>query len=771
MPLEKKAPGQHATQAALVEPLVDEAQIARQRDVEEDPSHRGLDERRRRRLVFGHREVLRGDPQLDLGVQMHRAVLERQQGVGEIRERSVFAQRAVNHLRQVIGAERHVLGRRNDGRAVRRRQHVERALHNVAGLVLRGPAQRHVHRHLVTVEVGVEGRAHQRVDLNRAAGHQHDVECLDAEPVQRRGAVQQHRVVLRDFRQRIPHHRLGVLHHALGALDVAGMAVVDQLAHDKRLEELQRHLGGQAALVQLQVRTDHDHRPARIIHPLAQQVLAEPPLLAAELIAQRLVGVVGRAGDSAPASAVVDQRIHGLLEHALLIAHDDLGRAEIHQPLEPVVPVDHAAVEVVQVAGREPAAVELHHGPDVRRQHGQHRENHPLRAVARAAKRLDDLEALGGLLTPLDRRRFDLLAQLGGQGVEIDVADQLDDRLGPDAGAENLTAGVTQLLVARLAQQLVQLKGRQVVGALLVELAGARDLRRALFLQPHGFLVGLPPPRQLGGAKPLLGRGDGRLGRRFDGRQRLGIDLIAGGDDRFVQPAQADFILGLAAAFGNRREACNGCFRLFVQPADLTFELLIQLGDLFGRLGLQVLRSLGHLDLDLRLTRRPVVIDPSQRRVTLGFVELRDDERREVDDLLQIARGDVQDLPDPTRRALQEPDVGHGGGELDVAHALAPHARAGDLHAALVADDAAIADLLVLAARALPVLRGTEDALAEQPVALRLERSIVDGLRLDDLAVRPRPNLLRRCEADADCVELVDFKHARLASYSRYSRP
>ena len=67
----------------------------------------------------------------------------------------------------------------------------------------------------------------------------------------------------------------------------------------------------------------------------------------------------------------------------------------------------------------------------------------------------------------------------------------------------------------------------------------------------------------------------------------------------------------------------------------------------------------------------------------------------------------------------------------------------GDLDAAAVADDAAVADPLVLAAVALPVLDRTEDALAEQTVLLRLERPVVDGLRLRHFAVRPLTGSLR----------------------------
>ena len=101
-------------------------------------------------------------------------------------------------------------------------------------------------------------------------------------------------------------------------------------------------------------------------------------------------------------------------------------------------------------------------------------------------------------------------------------------------------------------------------------------------------------------------------------------------------------------------------------------------------------------------------------------------------------------------QALEEPHVGDRGGQLDVAHALAAHARPGDLDAALVADDARELHALVLAARALVVLGRAEDAGAEQPVALRLEGPVVDGLRLLDFPVRPVANLLRRCELDTD---------------------
>src|SRR5437879_11116455 len=49
---------------------------------------------------------------------------------------------------------------------------------------------------------------------------------------------------------------------------------------DERLEQLHRHRLGEAALVQPELRTHDDHRPAGIVHVLAEQVLPEPAPLA-----------------------------------------------------------------------------------------------------------------------------------------------------------------------------------------------------------------------------------------------------------------------------------------------------------------------------------------------------------------------------------------------------------------------------------------------------------------------------------------------------------
>ena len=65
-----------------------------------------------------------------------------------------------------------------------------------------------MHGHLVAVEVGVEGGADQRVNLDGLAFDEHRLKRLNAEAVKGWGAVQQHGVVLDDFFKDVPHDRL-----------------------------------------------------------------------------------------------------------------------------------------------------------------------------------------------------------------------------------------------------------------------------------------------------------------------------------------------------------------------------------------------------------------------------------------------------------------------------------------------------------------------------------------------------------------------------------
>ena len=223
-----------------------------------------------------------------------------------------------------------------------------------------------MHRHLVAVEVGIERVANQRVNLDGFSVHQHRLERLDPEPVQCGGAVQHHGVLVNHFLQSIPDLRHHLVNHALGGLDVAGELALDERLHHERLEQLERHLLGKPALVKLEIGADDDDRAAGVVHALAQQVLAEPPFLALQHVGEALERTAVRADHRARAAPVVNQSVNGFLKQALLVVDNGLGRTDLGNLLEPVVAVDDAPVQIVQVACREAAPVELHHRPEFR---------------------------------------------------------------------------------------------------------------------------------------------------------------------------------------------------------------------------------------------------------------------------------------------------------------------------------------------------------------------------------------------------------------------
>src|SRR4029079_14802392 len=153
------------------------------------------------------------------------------------------------------------------------------------------------------------------------------------------------------------------------------------------------------------------------------------------------------------------------------------------------------------------------------------------------------------------------------------------------------------------------------------------------------------------------------------------------------------------------------------------------------------------------------------------LVDPGDDARGEVEDLLELLGSHVEQVADTAGDALEEPDVAERRGQVDVPHPLAADLRARDLDAAALADDALVTDPLVLAAVALPVLGRTEDALAEEAVLLGLQRPVVDGLGLGDLAGAPAPDLLARGKPDLNRVEVIDVDHFFAASSASASVP
>ena len=599
-------------------------------------------------------------------------------------------------------------------------------------------------------------------------------------------------------------------------------------------------------------------------------------LLALEHVGQRLQRPVARPGYRAAAAAVVEQRVDGLLEHALLVVDDDLRRAEVEQPLEAVVPVDDAAVEVVQVGGREAAAVELDHRAQLRRDHRHGLEDHPLGLVLRGDERRDDLQPLDRPLLLLALRGADRLAQRRALVGEVEILEQVADRLRPHAAAEVDAEPVRRaeavlelaedLLVVddHLRLELAEQRPRLLQPAHRVDRGLARVLAARLDVEVHlahlqgplhgrveVFLLDAPVRAQAEIVRELaqvavdLGPVD-RVGEqavaelarllevlRVDARSQLGVllvQLLAGEQavddamdvlrdrallrarrlvqlllercdrrehllcgerdlvelarrqpavvpDRGVADELADLLRVLRRDLGDElhEEAGDELARVLErrqalllgpvgEPAGPEVVVLVEvpllaLGEVVAPAGQAVLERgerLVAVDVDPLGLGLDLVLERVDVGSPLLVVDRRDDRRREVEDLLELARSDVEQVADPARHALEEPDVRDGRGEVDVPHALAAHLLPRHLDAAALADDALVADALVLPAVALPVAGRSEDALAEEPIPLRLQRAVVDRLGLRDLARRPVADLLARSKPDPNRIEFVD---------------
>ena len=449
-----------AADLLLVHLIVQEGIVRRQHIVEDDAADRGLDA-----LAFlvvlehaeggGHLRVV-GQTHLDLGLQVQiGAGVVGVQSVIEIDEHATLAGEAVAHGRQVVQADDHVLGRHGQRMAVGRGLDVVGGQHQHAGLGLSLGAQRHVHSHLVAVEVGVEGGADERMQLDGLALDEHRLEGLDAQTVQGWCAVQQHRMVDDDLFQHVPHVAGTAIDGTLGGLDVGGILKLDQALHDEGLEQLQRHLLGQTALVHLQLRADDDNGTAGVVNTLAQQVLTEAALLALQQIGKALQCAVVGAGDGTAAAAIIDEAVNCFLQHTLLVAHDDVRSAQLQQAAQTVVAVDDAAVQVIQVGGGEAAAVQLDHGAQVRRQHGQHVHDHPLGAVAGNAESLDDFQTLQDTHLLLAGGLLHLGSQLSAELVEVDLLQQVLNGLSTHRSLELVAVALAHLAVLFLGQQLL----------------------------------------------------------------------------------------------------------------------------------------------------------------------------------------------------------------------------------------------------------------------------------------------------------------------------
>src|SRR4051794_2427184 len=172
-------------------------------------------------------------------------------------------------LSYVIATQGDVLAWRGNRFTARWRENIVRREHQHARFQLRLDRQRHVHSHLVAVEVGVVRGANERVNTNGFTLDQLRFKRLNRETVQSRRTIQEDRMAPGYFVENVPDFWRLALNHFLRAAYRVHVPEIFEPTNDERLEENQRHFFRQPALIQLELRTNDNYRAAGVIDAFA----------------------------------------------------------------------------------------------------------------------------------------------------------------------------------------------------------------------------------------------------------------------------------------------------------------------------------------------------------------------------------------------------------------------------------------------------------------------------------------------------------------------
>ncbi len=582
--------------------------------------------------------------------------------------------------------------------------------------------------------------------------------------MQRGSAVEEHRTIPDDLLQYLPHFRALAFDQPLGRLDIGRVVVLHEALDHEGAVELQRHGLRQAALVYLKLRAHHDDRAPGVVHALTQQIPAEAPFLSLEHVAQRTQLTPSAPAHGLAALAVVDEAVHCLLQHPLLVMDDDLGGAQVEEPLETIVAVDDAPVEVVEVGGGEASAIELDHGTQLGREDREDGEYHPFGAIVALAEGLDDAKSPGGLLAPLHGAPMAyFVPELLRNGLEIDSAQDIINCLGSHACLEDLPPFLAQLAIAGFVEKLQGGQPQELFPLSVIPIADGRDLFLELLSHTGDLFFGhtgrqrfFPADLTQGflfSLSDFLLQGiQGVLGHSAQGGVGVPLHNLAGFDNHCVggrkdqrlggftphqalqsilkAPSLAEDGLGPLVELG--LEALSNSFAIGFDGFSLLGQLSFQLADALLCGLFQQTRALFFL-----------LVQALEGPLPGLLIHADDDVLGEIEHPVEVALTDVDEDAEVAGYPAGVPDVGYGRGEGDVPHAFPAHRGTGHFDAALVADDAPVTNTLVFTTVALVITAGAEDGFTEKTIFLWTQTTVVDGLRLGDLSVGPGEDIIR----------------------------
>jgi len=280
--------------------------------------------------------------------------------------------------------------------------------------------------HLISVKISVESGTDQRMNLQGFTLHQNRLEGLYAQTMQGGCPVEKHTVILDNLLEDIPYLGHSTFYHFLGTLDRLNIPFLCQFLDDKWFEEFQCHIFGKTALMESEIWPNDDDTPSRVVHTLAEEILTETALLPSQEIRQALERTVTISPNRPRTPTVVDKSVHRFLQHSFLVPENDIRSLDFNEFLQTVVAVDYPAVEVIEVRGCKASTIQRYQGTKVGRDHRNHVQNHPFRAVIGMSKCLHNLKTLESFLFALNGGlHADLKPEFSREFLRIDFCEEL----------------------------------------------------------------------------------------------------------------------------------------------------------------------------------------------------------------------------------------------------------------------------------------------------------------------------------------------------------
>ena len=194
-------------------------------------------------------------------------------------EHETFTFSPGTHLRNIIKSEHHILRRYRNRSSIGRIKNIMALKHKYLrfehGLI----AQRKMNSHLVSIEIGIECRTCQWMQLDGFAFDQFRLESLNAKTVKCRSTVKENRMTFHHILQDIPNNWFTTVNDLFRTLNRLYNASLYQFTNNKRLVKFGSHQFWKTALAHLQFRPDNDYRTCRIVNTFTKKILAETSLL------------------------------------------------------------------------------------------------------------------------------------------------------------------------------------------------------------------------------------------------------------------------------------------------------------------------------------------------------------------------------------------------------------------------------------------------------------------------------------------------------------